>query len=1347
MSSVVNRAIQLKIEEWKKRLADLTKGDRLLNFQKDKFSTIEVLAPVASDVFEALVVKDRELPLADLETQQKEAQLAKFLKNLRQDANTILKDKGVNSLFVALGTLTWSFKNKPEELITSPILLIPVELRKTKKEEYKLRPTDEDFFINPVLQQKLYADFGIRLCESDADQGLSYGELLDRVREDKDIAHKRNWILEEETVYIGLFERSKAAMLQDLEYLEQHEEKIADNPIIRGLANDITAYQAPKKIEASQLDEQVDPEKVFQILDADSSQQVVIEAAKAGYSFVVQGPPGTGKSQTIANIITELIGQKKRVLLVAEKTVALEVVFKSLKDSGLEDACLYLHHKGRVNKSNFAQVLNSTASRLSRRDEAQESSFFFHELCDCRRILNNHSIGLHTQWSPLDKSAFDLYGELLKLRRDETPSIKFALRNVESWSRQALLKAENLIDQLPQFMQFFREKQTTIWSQSQLTSLDSGIRTELHNGIDNLRRGLTLAETSGNQLRKLFNIEAPSTLKNVEVLLSKLAHVAAVPLDPKDWLAGTELPALQQSFLKLKNDVELIRNRHLLLQEKYNYKIFSLDLLGLAERFRKYKNIFRIFQQQYWHDHKKIFNCLREKGRFSYLVSFLFSYRELRGDLERAANYQKLLNGLADRTHLAQHTLDELFDTGIPDLNNIEQVLKSIEQILQWFYILQQHNLPLERVAAIIASTNRRREVLQLRQNLETTRNLIQEGFDFLRRYFPDPEEVVTASRIPLKNTSLDEVKDFLSTAESQLDLFQQELDYTTRVEELNAMGAVQFLDKLRESELSPDTWVSVFKKGVYEEWLKYIYDNNSDLRVFSSDRHENKIQKFSQLDTQQHEDAKIRLRQLHADCWQAWSERPDAREEQSILARESQKKKKHKSIRQFIKEAPILVTTLKPCWLMSPLAVSEYLDPEAVQFDAVIFDEASQIPTQEAVPSIMRAKQVIIVGDSKQLPPTSFFKGTTSDDEYEEEQDINEDKDAYESLLDESLKFMKPLPLEFHYRSKDESLIAFSNQHFYNSQLISFPNPIKDDNRGVKFYPVPGGLYERGGKKRQNIPEAKEVAKLVLNHVQHNKELPEELSLGIITFNEDQKEAIQQQIEQLSLENPELEEFCQQGSDKYFIKALENVQGDERDVIILSFGYGRDQRGRFTQQFGPLTDYGGERRLNVAITRAKHKLILVASVVADDLEPEGKSEGVQKMQKYMKYAASGGQELDENAREVESRTTSLFIEDVCHALQERGYQIQTSVGRSNYPIYIGVINDERPDEFLLGIECDGEIYRKYPTARDRDRLRRKVLKDLGWKIYQIWSKEWYHDREGQINKLVAQLERLRNES
>jgi superfamily I DNA and/or RNA helicase len=1303
MSSVPNRAIQLKIEEWKKRLADLSKRNRLLNFQKDKFSTIEVLAPVASDVFEALVVEDRELPLANLETQQKEAQLGKFLKNLRQNANTILKDKGVNSLFVALGTLTWSFKDKPEELITSPIFLIPVKLGKTpRKEDYTILPSDEDAFINPVLQQKLDADFGIRLWQSDADQGLTYSEVLDLIRKDKDITQKLNWILEEETVYIGLFERSKAAMLQDLLYLEEHEEKIAENQIIRGLANDITAYQMPKKIEASKLDEQVDPEKVFQILDADSSQQVVIEVAKAGYSFVVQGPPGTGKSQTIANIIAELIGKKKRVLLVAEKPVALEVVFKSLKDRGLEDACLDLHHESTVNKSNFAKALKDTASRLSRRDEAQELRFLFHELCDCRQILNKHAIELHTPGSSLNLSAFDLYGELLKLRRDETPSMKFAIRNVESWSRQALLKAENLIDQLPQFMQFFREKEKTVWSQSQLISLDSGIRAELHNGIDNLRRGLTLGKSSGNQLRELFNIEAPSTLTDVEVLLIKVSHVAAVPLDAKEWLASIELPALQDSFLKLRNDVELIQNRQLLLEKKYNHKFFILDLLGLAERFRGYKSIFRIFKLQYWHDHKKIFNCLREKGRSSYLVYFLFSYRELRGDLERAAHYQKLLNCLTERTHLAQHALDELFNTGTPDLN-------SIEQILQWFYILQEHNLPLERVTAIIASTNRRREVLQLRQDLETSRNLIKEGFDFLQRHFPDPEEVVTASRIPLRNTSLDEVRAFLNTAESQLDLFQQELDYTNRVEELHAMGAGQFLDKLRESELSPDTWVSVFKKGIYEECLKYIYDNNPNLRVFSSDYHEKKILKFIQLDSQQHEVAKIRLRQIHADCWKVWSEQPDAREEQFILDRESQKKKKHKSIRQFIKEAPILVTTLKPCWLMSPLAVSEYIDPGAVQFDVVIFDEASQIRTQDAVPSIMRAKQVIIVGDSQQLPPTSFFQSIISDDDDEEEyQDIEKDKDAYESVLDESLKFMKLLNLEFHYRSQDESLIAFSNHNFYNSQLISFPNPVKDNTRGIQFHYLEGGIYERGGKKRQNIPEAEKVAQLALSHIQNNMHQ----SLGIIAFSKDQAKAIQEQINRLSTQEPSIQglyqEFFNEDLDKFFLRSLEDIQGDERDVILLSFGYGPDSRGRFTQQFGPLNFSGGERRLNVAITRAKYKLVLIASIRADDLEPEGKREGVHKMQKYMRYAASGGQELDDNSREVESSTTSLFIEDVCHALRKRGYKIQTSVGRSNYPIDIAVIHSQRPDEFLLGIECDGETYGKYPTARDRDRLRQK---------------------------------------
>ncbi|MBW4683078.1 MAG: DUF559 domain-containing protein [Microcoleus vaginatus WJT46-NPBG5] len=454
------------------------------------------------------------------------------------------------------------------------------------------------------------------------------------------------------------------------------------------------------------------------------------------------------------------------------------------------------------------------------------------------------------------------------------------------------------------------------------------------------------------------------------------------------------------------------------------------------------------------------------------------------------------------------------------------------------------------------------------------------------------------------------------------------------------------------------------------------------------------------------------------------------------LLQKETGKQKRHKEIREFIASAPELVTTLKPCWLMSPLAVSQYIDPQAVHFDVVIFDEASQIRTEEAIPSIMRAKQVIIVGDNKQLPPTPFFASSASDEEEDEDEDI------YESVLDECWTFMKYHTLMWHYRSQDESLIAFSNQKVYESRLISFPNPVKDPNRGVHFRYVKEGIYDRGGR-RDNIGEAEEVARLTLEHIEQNPHQP----LGIIAFSKAQADAIEEQLDQLSATNPDLKEFCQDESPKFFLKPLEQVQGDERDVIILSFGYGVDSQGEFIHNFGPLSRQGGERRLNVAITRAKCKLVLVASIQADNLDlSRTSSKGVALLKEYLAYAASDGKKLEGNQSEDLTRFNSPLEDDIYQALIERNYSVERRVGCSDYRIDLAV-KDEQGNKFLLGIECDGVTYHTYPTVRDRDHLRQLVLEGLGWRIHRIWSTEWFRDRNTQIEQLVEQLEHLRSQT
>ncbi|MBD2121357.1 DUF4011 domain-containing protein, partial [Trichocoleus sp. FACHB-262] len=1186
MNNAVNPALQQKVRIWKDRLTDLSKRNHLLYFKPVKPPTIEISPESIEIVFEAFTGEEpRSLPIDELKTRQVGVERKKSLKKLRKETNSSLKEKGISSLFITFGTLTWNIAEKSKELITSPIFLIPVELRKTpRKEEYILCSAGEEFSLNPVLVQKLSSDYGIALAESELDQSPGYKALLNRVCQV--FADCPNWKVEN-TAYISLFQMPKAAMIQDINHLENNEEIVRQHPILHALAGNWTAYESavPKTINARELDERTDPELVFQLLEADSSQQEVIEAAKVGASFVVQGPPGTGKSQTIVNLIAELMGAGKRILLVSEKETALEVVFNRFKDCGLGDTCLNLHHRATTNKKTFYEQLSRVANQLSQRPTLRTQGSFFEKLYRCRQLLHEHSLRLHQKHQPLNQSAFELYGALLNLERAKIPSIEFNISNIKEWSTVQLLDAKELLRNLSIFSQFFFENQITVWARSQLKEFSFEMRSKFLVSIDDLSQAIQVAESAKVRLKEILGGEIANTLSGLKTIHSATDHIAAVPsLVPEGWFQGMDVNSLHGIFCDLQWNIESLRNNP--LRNKYSSTLLDLDLTILLERYLKHRGIFRVLRCTYWHDRKEILSCRKVRGRVS--------DRDLVSDLKTALDLQKLRNTLRDSNHPARVAFKSFFSTDEPDLN-------SIQKSLSWLINLQKYEFNFEKLVVAISSPKHRQELEELREKLKTSQQEIEVGFNFLLNYFP--QEFVES----LKIKSLEELQEFLNAARDEVEIFEDWLAYQRLIERMEALGAGPFLSKLRESKIPPNLWYPILERGVYKNWLQYIHSNSPKLRNFYSHLHEQVVQEFSELDCQQYEIARERLQQLHSERWQEWSKQPMARQQIQVLQKQSGRIKK-KEIRELIVNAPELVTTLIPCWLMSPLAVSQYIDPEAVHFDVVIFDEASQIRTEEAISSIMRAKQVIVVGDNKQLPPTSFFAGTNSEEDDDEEEDI------YESLLDECWTFMKHHTLTWHYRSQDESLIAFSNQKFYDSQLISFPNPVKDPNRGVHFHYVERGIYDRGGR-RDNILEAEEVARLILEHFQEN---PHQ-SLGIIAFSQAQANAIEEQLDQLTASNPNLAEFCQDDSPNFFLKPLERVQGDERDVIILSFGYGFDSQNELIHNFGPLSRQGGERRLNVAITRAKCKLVLVASIQADNLDlSRTNSRGVALLKEYI---------------------------------------------------------------------------------------------------------------------------------
>jgi superfamily I DNA and/or RNA helicase/very-short-patch-repair endonuclease len=443
-----------------------------------------------------------------------------------------------------------------------------------------------------------------------------------------------------------------------------------------------------------------------------------------------------------------------------------------------------------------------------------------------------------------------------------------------------------------------------------------------------------------------------------------------------------------------------------------------------------------------------------------------------------------------------------------------------------------------------------------------------------------------------------------------------------------------------------------------------------------------------------------------------------------------------------MIQEIPNLLQTLKPCWMMSPLSVSQLVEANKktnqanqVKFDLVIFDEASQIRTEDAICAIYRADQLILAGDSNQLPPTNFFNYISDDDDYE--------NNNFESVLDECSVFLKSHTLNWHYRSRHEDLIKFSNANIYDGQLITFPSAIaRSKDYGVDFEFIPEGNYERGS--RFNRKEAQRVAEAILEHYSSNPTK----SLGVIAFSEAQQFAIERELAKIlrSSADQNHEFLDEEKSDSLFIKNLENVQGDERDYIFFSIGYAYDKKGTLSHNFGPLNREGGHRRLNVAVTRARNKLKVFSSIHSSDIDlNRTNAQGAILLKKYLAFAeSSSGTSLDaDELDKVDNNLPenivqkALVEESIAKALESRGYQVQKFLGSSDYRIDLAVRNPKNPDEFILAIETDGEMYRSAKTTRDRERLRREVLESLGWKVHRIWARDWIRNYQEELEKVI----------
>ncbi|MFA9423001.1 MAG: AAA domain-containing protein, partial [Sedimentibacter sp.] len=574
------------------------------------------------------------------------------------------------------------------------------------------------------------------------------------------------------------------------------------------------------------------------------------------------------------------------------------------------------------------------------------------------------------------------------------------------------------------------------------------------------------------------------------------------------------------------------------------------------------------------------------------------------------------------------------------------------------------------------------------------------------------------------------------------LELLEDWLDYTITRKKCVEYGLTDFIEKVEKLNLHGNDISNTFQKRFYKLWLDETLLKYPAVYSFRSRTQQFIIDDFNDLDKLQLEIARLRIREKLIANLPDMDVTTSSLDEVGILKRELSKQRRIMPLRQLFKLMPNLLTTLKPCLMMSPLSVSLYLQEDGFLFDTVIFDEASQICTENAIGAIIRGKQVIIAGDRYQLPPTNFFNTAYSDNVLDaEDEDTCEDIDEYDSILDEAANAIPERTLKWHYRSRYENLIAFSNEKIYKNELTTFPSNIRNfKDCGVEYIYVEDGIYNRGTQKN-NVNEARRVARLVFEHF---NQYPDR-SLGVVTFSAAQQQAIENSIRHRRLLDPSYEKFFAEDRDNdFFVKNLENVQGDERDTIIFSIGYGKDSNGVMYMNFGPLSRKGGYRRLNVAITRAKFNLKLVGSILPEDINMEKtNSEGLRMLRNYIEFAMNDSIFLQNKLTpDNEYGLDSPFEQAVYEFLTKNGYLVKTKVGCSGYRIDMAVEHPVLSGAFVLCIECDGPIYHSARTARERDRLRQSVLEDMGWTIYRVWSTDWVKDTKIEGYRLLQAVEK-----
>jgi very-short-patch-repair endonuclease len=1231
---------------------------------------------------------------------------------LRQfyDARMFEEEQGVNIHFLAVGFLKWYESDSSTQERNAPLLLVPVRLeRQTAGAKFKLEALDEDIVTNLSLQAKLKQEFNVDLPDVPDDEELVPSAYFERVR--TAIAGQKRWQVQENDMVLWFFSFAKFLMYRDLDPKTWPEgASVSEKDNVVAVFDGGFRSEPPILDGDDNLDRVLDPANLLHVVDADGSQSVVIEEVRQGRHLVVQGPPGTGKSQTITNMIAAAVKEGKRVLFVAEKMAALEVVKSRMDRVGLGAMCLELHsHKANKKAvlSDIGETLNCRRPRISGIEEQ------VNELRRVRDELNEHSSALHQCLQPAGLSPYQILGDLVRLQALDLPPTNFEIENALSWTKEQFKRKSDLVENTAVLLQRIGNPQSHAWRGVTAPAILPTDLQRIKQQLSEAQPRLNILIDAGNAIADLLRLPRPISSKELSEIAILSSYLLKAPALDRQAIANDvwdRAPEIQQLVeLGITNS-----EAHAGLPGKFEPHALTSNLTAIRKQLSlRGKSWFRWLNKDYRTAVSSLEDICVDPPPPS-----LSSRLEL---LDEVINAQRTSRELEQRSPIGQAAFGTQWQGS-------ESNWSQLKSIVDWINS-KPSGVP----------GNFRQVLAQLADRKECNR-LFQIIAGEFKRCLTQLQAVVQSLKLETREAfavrefqliPLTALRDRAAMWIQSLETLHEWIAYRQRLLKLPAEGLAQLAKLLHAGQIPAATATDQFAVAYYECLIRECMRLSPSLAEFTGQSHELARKRFRELDTVRIELARKEVALAH---YQGLP-KSDEFGEMAKIRNELQKKRRHWPIRRLLTEAGHALQAIKPVFMMSPTSIAQFLQPGILEFDLLLIDEASQVRPVEALGAIARCKQVVVVGDDKQMPPTAFFSSFMESPEDVDDDGMN--AGDLESILGLCVaRNISSRMLSWHYRSRHHSLIAVSNYEFYNNKLYVIPNPEQQmDGLGLRFHYLKDGVFDRGASATNRV-EARRVAEAVMEHA---KGCPE-LSLGVGAFSVKQRDAILDELEALRREHPETESFFgSAGDEPFFVKNLENLQGDERDVIFISVGYGPDKDRFFSMAFGPLSTEGGERRLNVLISRARQRCEVFSSITADDIDlNRAKARGAAALKRFLKYAETGW--LDAESA-TEKDHDSGFEEEVAKAIRSLGYEVEAQVGVAGFFIDLGVKDPAKPGRFLLGVECDGATYHSARWARDRDRLRQDVLESRGWIIHRIWSTDWFRQPQEQLRQLLAAVE------